>query len=182
MGLPGGVSGFGEGTEDDGDEHGEDLGGEFRGEAHAAGDDLFGLAAFGAEDDGGVDGLGSGGGGMGTAAAEDAEEIVFEVPWVLALLFGAAFETAEDDWGDLGEDAGGVFAGEAVLGAELVFHGAAVVTVEVVEESHGVSWLERFRRDDWHKLGMVRAESWGGKRAGDVTGGRGDSVHGGQNE
>ena len=61
MRLGGGASGFGEGSEDDGDEHGEDLGGEFRGEAHAAGDDLFGLTAFGSEDDGGVDGLGRGG-------------------------------------------------------------------------------------------------------------------------
>ena len=61
MGLGGGVAGLGEGTEDDWAEQGEDLGGEFRGEAHAAGDDLFGLTAFGSEDDGGVDGLGSGG-------------------------------------------------------------------------------------------------------------------------
>ena len=119
---------------------------------------------------------------MGTAAAEDAEEIVFEDLGVLALLFGAAFEAAEDDWGDLREDACGVFAGEPVLAAELVFHGAAVVTVEVVEESHGVSWLEGVGEDDWHKWRMVRAESWGGKRAGDVTGGRVECVHGGQNE
>ena len=100
---------------------------------------------------------------MGTAAAEDAEEIVFEDLGVLALLFGAAFEAAEDDWGDLGEDACGVFAGEPVLVAELVFHGAAVVTVEVVEESHGVSWLEGVEEDDWHKWRVVRAESWRGK-------------------
>jgi hypothetical protein len=100
---------------------------------------------------------------VGTAAAEDAEEIVFEDLGVLALLFGAAFEAAEDDWGDLGEDAGGVFAGEPVLVAELVFHGAAVVTVEVVEESHGVSWLESVEEDDWHKRRVLRAESWRGK-------------------
>ena len=119
---------------------------------------------------------------MGAAAAEDAEEIFFEDLGVLALLFGAAFEAAEDDWGDLGEDASGVFAGEPVLVAELVFHGAAVVTVEVVEESHGVSWLEGFGKDDWHRVGMVRAESWRGKRAGDVTRGGVECVHGGQNE
>ena len=97
---------------------------------------------------------------MGTAAAEDAEEIVFEVPWVLALLFGAAFEAAEDDWGDLREDACGVFAGEPVLAAELVFHGAAVVTVEVVEESHGVSGmlLKYFRKHLWGKNSLTHQQ------------------------